>query len=193
MPVVPLTARLEQTYRSTGAATATNVLHFITLGGTFTQAVMDDLQLAWSSAMDNVLNANWLIEGAIRCLDLRVDPPDEIFTANADDAGQVTGPALPPACAAVISTSGGANRRRRGRIYLPGMTESEWSDDGQAGTGVAAAIADAFEDFATAAVSSAGWVPAVYSRTDGVSRVVTSFTVDGNLDTQRRRQQRLAT
>lgn len=179
-------------YRSTGAATAYNILHFFDIGGDFDQGTMDGLVNDWADAINPILNANWEVGGTTRCLDLSTDPPGEIFAAGTADDGGVSGPALPPACCACVSLSAGASRRRRGRIYLPGMTESQWSDDGLAGSGVAPAIAAAVQSAATVIPSEHGWALAVYSRLDGVARVVQTLSVDGVLDTQRRRQARLA-
>jgi len=191
VPVVPLTLRVEQTYRSTGAATATNVLHFLDIGGAFTQTNMDDLVTAWTAAISPIINANWVVDGIVRCLDLSSDPPGEIWTDTSPNNGGTAGSALPPACTACVTLSAGASRRRRGRMYLPGMTEDDWTDDGFADTGVptaiGAAVADAIGDVATAC----GYVQAVYSRVDGVSRAISSIAVDSVLDTQRRRQSRL--
>jgi hypothetical protein len=193
VPIVADTVRLEFEYRSSGAASAMNVIHARSIGGNFDEATMLELRNEWALQMKEVINANWIIDGTTRCLDLSVDPPDEIFADSDDAFGLVAGTALPPACTAVISLSAGTSRRRRGRIYLPGMTESKYSDDGQALAGFAGdVIVQAGECFTNWATNS-GWVAAVYSRADGVSRGVSTLTVDGNLDTQRRRQGRLAT
>lgn len=192
MPVVPLTARFEMEMRSTGAATAFNILHLLDIGGTFNQAMVDDVVTAWITELGPVVNANWVLQGTVRALDLSVDPPTELYSDVSNANGGTSGSALPPACCAVISLVAGAARRRRGRIYLAGQTESEWTDDGQEAAAQASDIANAFTDFATAVASGPGYVPAVYSRADGVARVVQTINVDGTLDTQRRRQARLA-
>lgn len=170
-----------------------NVVHFKSIGGVFDNATMLEIRNAWALQLKEVLNANWIIDGTTRFLNLDDDPPEEIFADSDDTFGLVTGSALPPACCAVVSLSAGVGRRRRGRIYLPGMTESSWSDDGQSVGGFAGdiivAVGAAIEDIAT----DSGYVAAVYSRADGVARAISSLTVDDNLDTQRRRQARLDT
>jgi hypothetical protein len=105
----------------------------------------------------------------------------------------VSGPALPPAACACVSLIANTSRRGRGRCYLAGMTESQWGDTGLSVAASNVAIGAAWLAFTNQAGSTASLVPAVYSRADGVSRLVTSIAVDSRLDTQRRRQARVAT
>lgn len=193
MPVVPLTLQVQYPYRSTGSATATNVLHFLDIGGAFSQANMDDLCQAWRDEMEAALSDDWALGGTVRCLDLSQDPPAEIYADAPENFGDISGDALTPASTAVVSLSAGASRRRRGRIYFPGQVESNYDLDGNMQAGYVALLAASFSLAATAIATNSGYVPAVYSRVDGVSRAVTSFGVDDVLDTQRRRQQRIST
>lgn len=192
MPVVPLTLQVQFPYRTAGAATAVNVLHFLDIGGAFSQSNMDTLCQAWRDEMEAPLSDDWTLGGTVRCLDLSSDPPGEIYADAPENFGDVTGNALPPACAAVISLSAGADRRRRGRIYFPGQTGANYTADGIMSPSYVSLLAASFTLAATAIATNCGYVPAVYSRTDGVSRAVQSAGVEDVLDTQRRRQQRLA-
>src|SRR5512145_1488112 len=126
-----------------GVATATNVVHFIDIGGAFNQSNMDELVDLWVDNIAPVINANWSLSRAVRCLDLSVDPPDEIISAGGAGAGGETGSALPPACAAVATLIAGSSRRRRGRIYFAGMTEAAWTDTGQSTGGFDTDLANA--------------------------------------------------
>lgn len=193
MPVVPLTIQVQYPYRSTGSATATNVLHFLDIGGAFSQANMDALAQAWRDEMEAALSDDWALGGSVRCLDLSVDPPAELYADAPENFGDIAGTALPPASTAVISLSAGASRRRRGRIYFPGQSETNYDIDGNMQSGYVATLGASFVLAATAIATNCGYVPAVYSRVDGVSRAVVSTGVDDVLDTQRRRQQRLVT
>lgn len=190
-PVVTSGALFIPTYNASGA-TAANVMALVSIGGDFDQASVDGIAASWEDNMKQSLNANWFLDSSHRFVDLSVDPPDELFGASAGDNGSIPGGALPPASACVLSLVAGGGRRRKGRIYFPGQSESQWSDIGTDIANYGTGLSGHFVDYATDIATGFGWLPAVYSRVDGVVRAVQSFGVDDVLDTQRRRQQRIA-
>jgi len=192
MPVVPSTIEVVVEYNGAGGATAANVLHFVQIGGSFNQSTMDDLTAEWELFARTLMSEDWIMSSVNRCIDLREDPPDEIFAQNTPTAGAVLAPTLPAQCAVVLSLSGGGGRRRSGRIYLPGIAESSITDGSRLDPTMQAACADGLDQFVLDAVTNTGWLLAVYSRVNGTSVGVSSISVDGVVDTQRRRVSRLA-
>ena len=192
MPVVPVGLRMVATYSGPGGATAANVLHFVDIGGDFDQATMDGLAEDWANAWAACSSDEWEADQLFECLDLSVDPPALILADSGAPAGTDTSDPLPPAstvCVSLRAASGG--RSGRGRAYLPGVPESGVDSAGQLLGGTVTDYLGNMGAFGIAA-GSAGWAWAVYSRTDGVVRIASAIAVDANLDTQRRRQQRLA-
>lgn len=192
MPIVPAGLRMVATYQGPGGATAANVLHFVDIGGDFDQATMDGLAQDWADAWAACSSDQWTADPLFECLDLTSDPPALILADSGAPSGTDTSVPLPPAstvCVSLRAASGG--RSGRGRAYLPGVPDSGVDSAGQLLSGTVTDYLGNMAAFGIAA-GSAGWGWAVYSRTDGVCRIATTIGVDANLDTQRRRQQRLA-
>lgn len=100
--------------------------------------------------------------------------------------GTATGSSLPADVALVVSLrSATANRKGRGRFYLPSFAVSEVDTDGNV-SGAAVATLLAALTFAWTGYSSVG-APTLYSRTDKQLRPITTFDVGNRWDTQRRR------
>lgn len=180
------------TYSGPGGSTAANVLHFIDAGGNFDAATMDDLAAAWATRWAACSSSAWAADSQFETFDLSVDPAPSIIAASGSPAGTDSSIPLPPAstiCVSLRTPTGG--RRGRGRAYMPGVPDSGVDTAGIIGSGTITDYLANLTLFATDA-ASLGWIWAVYSRTDGVVRVVTALGVDGVLDTQRRRQARLA-
>lgn len=192
MAPVTGTRQLVPTYLADDGAQAANVLHFLSTGGTFSQANGDTIFGLWAAFWEAIANEGWTIGGTAAWRNLAVDPPDELVAEGTSVNGVGTGDHLPASCAAVISLYGvSGGRRGRGRIYLPGLGEGDVNGS-LLGSGLITAIINGFQDFATDIASATGHVPAIYSRLDGASRVVQAISVDGVIDSQRRRAQRLA-
>lgn len=192
MAVVPLTIESVHTFSGPGGASAACVRHWLDIGGDFDDNTADFIAGAFGQWWSSLANEDWSYSGAIRFLDLTTDPPGEIFSGVTGDTGQGTGNTLPAQCAFVVSLSAGASRRRRGRIYLPGIGENDVDDASLVSSGFVTAALDGFTTMAADIASNVGYVPAVYSRTDGVARAVAGIGADRVIDTQRRRVQRLA-
>lgn len=192
MPVVPSTMEMIPTYQGSGGVTAANVLHFLNAGGDFDQATCDEILQNWDAFWAQQASNQWACDDDARFVDLRTDPPDEIFGTNTGSTGVVTGGVLPANVAACVSLSGGGGRRRAGRIYLPGIAEASITDGSRLDPTFIASILGDLITFVQDTLSEAGWLLAVYSRVNGTSAVVQSISVDTVVDTQRRRSARLA-
>lgn len=192
MAAVTNTAQLVPQYTSDLGETAANVLHFLDIGGDFDQDTGDYILNAWLTFWKQLANEGWSLNATASWRNLAVDPPTELVATCTPDNGDGSGDHLPASCAAVLSLhTGSGGRRGRGRIFIPGI------GDGDAGGSVLAPAfitlaLDEYEDFATDIAVNVGYVPAVYSRTDGVARVIQATDMDGVIDSQRRRAQRLA-
>lgn len=192
MPVVPLTSQFVFGYSGSGGVTAANIVAFLNIGGDFDSTAGDIIGDAWANFYETVGHEDWSFLSNSLWKDLRTDPADELVIDHAVGTGDATGGVLPAQCAAVLGLSAGGGRRRKGRIYIPGIAESYVDDGSRLVNTYAPAAVAAFQDFATTCAVDAGWVPAVYSRTDGVARAVSSIGMDDVIDTQRRRVNRLA-
>lgn len=105
--------------------------------------------------------------------------------------GTAAGDALPAEVALVVSLRTPlANRRGRGRFYLPQPAASTLAADGTLDPAVQGSLADALAA-AWAAANGAGENPVVYSRTSRAVQAITSFDVGDVFDVQTRRQNSL--
>lgn len=104
--------------------------------------------------------------------------------------GVAAGNALPADCAIVASLRTNlANRRGRGRFYLPQPAAATLAADGRMAVGINGDVADALAS-AWSGFSGTG-SPVVYSRVNRSTQVVTTFNVGDIYDTQRRRENSL--
>lgn len=192
MPAVPLCMQFVPTYTADTGETAANVMHFIDIGGDFDQATVDGILEAWSVFWAPLSNEGWNLDDTALFRDLSVDPSTDLVAAFESENGQGSGDHLPANCAWVLSLiAGSGGRRGRGRVYVPGLGDSD-AGGSLLGPGFITAALTGFTTYATTCAVDFGWVPAVYSRTDGIARVVASGSVDNVVDSQRRRSQRLA-
>lgn len=105
--------------------------------------------------------------------------------------GTAVGDAMPAEVALVVSLRTPlANRRGRGRFYLPQPAASTLAVDGRLDPAQQATLADSLAA-AWAAANGAGEVPVVYSRTGREVQAITSFDVGDVFDVQTRRQNSL--
>lgn len=105
-------------------------------------------------------------------------------------SGVATGDSMPADVAIVVSLRTDlANRRGRGRFYLPQPAESTGTTDGR----IAQATIDGIISALTAAWSAItpATEPVVYSRTNRSFEVVQRFNIGDLYDTQRRRENKL--
>lgn len=179
-------------YSGSDGAYANNVLAMRSIGGVFDQASVDFILAQWITFVEPAMCSEWVILGVAECKYLAFDPPSELTAVATAGLGTATGDALPAGSACVISLrAGSGGRAGRGRIYLPGFSE----DDATGSRWTPALLEQLYEDypvFGTECASEVGWVPAIYSRTQELSRGVASFSIDSIVDSQRRRQGRLA-
>ena len=191
MPAVLLTSQLVATYGGPDGAFAANVLHFISIGGDFDQGTGDDIATAWGNYWESIGQENWAIDASLEWRDLREDPPEVLNVETLGNNGDSVSAPLPAnvtACLSIAAASGG--RSGRGRIYLPGIAD-EYVTGSLITVPFINAAVEGYQAFATEVATLSGWVPAVYSRTDGGSRIVASVGMSNVVDTQRRRTQRL--
>jgi len=153
---------------------------------------MDVIAEAWNDYVTSGMHEDWAVDPTMLAEDIRTDPPSAIIATCTGNNGVGTGNPLPAQCTWVLSLRAATGGRRgRGRVYLPGIGEGDVDDSSKVS---ALYVSGQVADFTTFSIATAvvGWVPAVYSRTDGVVRVVASIGGDRVIDTQRRRVQRLA-
>lgn len=191
MPVVPSSALVIPTYTGPGGATAANVLAFRSIGGAFDATRMDFIAAEWADFWQAFAADAWSIDVDAEARNLTSDPYGVFIANTGGGTGSDSSDSETPAVAMCVSTqSGSGGRRGRGRFYLPGVPISSIDEAGLIDSGfITATLAD-YASFG-ASIAGVGWVPAVYSRTDGLTRVVESASISPYVDTQRRRQGRL--
>jgi hypothetical protein len=168
-------------WSDSGASLAAAQAAAVTWAGTF-----------WGGFEDLTMDTVTLVEVTTR----EIDPSDGVQLAlDADTvshAGTVTTLALPTDVCIVCSLRTNlANRRGRGRMYLPQMASAPTlSLVGRLAASAQTAIADALAS-AWSGYSGTG-SPVVYSRVNRSFQAVTEFDVGDLFDTQRGRQDRVA-
>lgn len=191
MPTAAGGAQFVATYSGPSGATAANVMALVSIGGTFNQATVDFIADQWIDFWKAFGVDSWTVHGDMQFLDLSSDPHPELIADASSIVGTDTSDAELPQVAAVLSLKAATGGRRgRGRIYLPGVPDSSVSEGGVIDAGL---VSDTLDDYVTfgAACASVGWIPAVYSRTDGVVRAATVISMNEYCDTQRRRMERI--
>lgn len=133
--------------------------------------------------------------GADRVSTGRINPStglqDQLAEGTVALVGTAVGSSLPPDVALVVSLRTAlANRRGRGRFYLPAMAASTLAADGRVATAAITTLVGAL---------TAAWGPyttgvdtvVVYSRTGRMDTTVSSFDIGNLFDTQRRRDNKI--
>jgi hypothetical protein len=117
----------------------------------------------------------------------------QIFSSGSTGIGAQSGPAQ---CAIVLSVrSGIGGRNKRGRLYLPATAKAVYSTVGQMSSGDCTSLANAFKTLVDAANASHIGTDAVIfgiaSRGSGFTVAGQDVKVDGKIDTQRRRTDKI--
>jgi hypothetical protein len=116
----------------------------------------------------------------------------ELAEATVNIPGTAAGNSLPPIVALVVSLRTAlANRRGRGRLYLPPLASSSLTTLGKVSTTTVTDINTALTT-AWTGYNTGTDRPVVYSRTSGTFQNITSFNIGDLFDTQRRRDSAVA-
>lgn len=121
-------------------------------------------------------------------IDVATGHQDELAESVVALAGTAIVGALPADVALCVSLRTGlANRRGRGRFFLPQPAVSVLSTDGRLADAARTTVLDALTA-AWTGYNSATASPVVYSRMSRATTVITSFDIGNLMDTQRRRE-----
>lgn len=117
---------------------------------------------------------------------------DQLAETVVSLVGTAVGSSLPPDVALVVSLRTAlANRRGRGRFYLPALAAASLATDGKVAaasiTTLMAALGTAWGPYTTALDTVV-----IYSRVGRFTTPVTSFNIGNIFDTQRRRDNKIA-
>jgi hypothetical protein len=170
-----------------GSGLGANVLNFLSIGGDFDQATVDDIALRIAQFKAATLDAEAILLGGTRFLNDSFSPTLELFADNTNEVGGTAGDLAPAQCSYLINTSAGVGRRKRGRIFWPGVDEAKTENGGALVGTTAADISANFADMVGDIAIDQGWLLGVASRSDSVVRGVLSFQVSSYVHTQRRR------
>ena len=186
--VIPNCVQVRLLYYNTGAL-AVNVLNAVVSGSvTVNQALANTLGSAIKSAFSTNVAAHYntsfvLVRVGVR--DMRGENLPEFLDTNATVAGTGVADALPLSTAMNLTLrTGKSGKSFRGRIYLPGMTESDNTPAG--GISTAAATAGlAFISGIQAAMTGSGLTLGVASRASEMTTIVKNvFHADGSSSTK---------
>lgn len=154
-------------------------------------AVASDLIANWGANIDPIVPGTLTLDSVlVKFGPNATGPSAEVPSGNAGSGG---GTGTSPAVAWLVhklTASGG--RPGRGRMYMPGVQESEIDTAGNLSAGFVAGAQSAMEDFFDQ-LGADGTPPVLlHSAASPVSTPtpITGFTVDGVAATQRRRQRR---
>lgn len=164
-----------------------NVLAFSDIGGDNDLSACNTIAGFWADFVNSTLDQEIELLDGMSFVYPAAAPTDEIVSTIGGNTGGSTGDLAPLNCCYQVRTSAGGGRRRKGRIFLPGVDEAKVDNGGLLVGTTAADIADNFETFATAISTTAGFAPGVFSRLDGLVRIVQAIAVPGRVATQRRR------
>jgi len=174
-----------------------NVLHYKVVGVAGTGATLAQIMNGWLADVKAdylaAMNEGYLLTGVkAQIISPIVSDPIEVAVAP-PEAGTVTGDGMPGHIAAVISLRTGiADKKHRGRIFLPARSESDSN-----GSVINAGAIVLIGDLATTLVGpvTEGVAPntsdiqlAVWSKALSSGTAVDTFLVRTNLKSQRRRQ-----
>lgn len=178
--------QVSYTLNSVGEA-ATNVLNFIDIGGDNDEAAATGIAELWQDAMENVISTACAVEPRTRFIWPLVDPTDELIADNDGITGTVTGELYAASCAYRVNTSGGIGARRRGHIFIPGVSESEVGAGGVVNPIHAAGISVAVASFIEGVALTHGFLLGVFSRVGGTISGVNGLSTSTVVRQQRRR------
>jgi len=194
--VIPNTVETRLLWTFNGVLRAINVLHFTVASGL---VVNQALATAWAATVNtadttgtDTLRAHrsttWVLSN-VGVRDIRTANQPE-FQASVAQAGTSAGEALPATNAVTVTLRTAlAGRSYRGRVYLPGWTESDNSLNALITTQAQAAATNFVNKIRTLSLSANAMTLGVTSRTLGATNpVVTELVRDNVWDVQRRRK-----
>jgi hypothetical protein len=128
----------------------------------------------------------------IKTYDMADPKPRQVVSSTSFNLSPVAGDPLPTEVALVLSyraaaASGTPVARRRGRIYLPFLTEANSDTTGRPSTTIVNSAVSFGALLLAASVAAATWNWVQHSTVDGTFTAVNAGFVDNEWDTQRRR------
>lgn len=170
-----------------GSAVGVNVLNFMSIGGSFNQATVDAVADRLASAKAATLDAEVTLLGSTVFRNDSFDPTAELVADNVDETGGSAGDLAPVNCCYLLYLGAGVGRRRRGRVFLPGVDESKVDNGGILVGTTASDILTEWTDAVSDIALGQGWLLGVGSRLDGQVYGAQTLSVSSFVHTQRRR------
>lgn len=169
------------------SAAATNVLNFVDIGGDNDESTCTAIAEEWGGQLDEVLNDSVTIQGLTRFTYPLINPTSEIFALNDAVEGTVGTDLYAVQTAYRVDLFAGLGPRRRGHIYIPGVSEDEVASGGLIDSVQQGGIVTRVSDFITNVATNQGFLLGVYSRVGGTISAVNGVAVSPFVRTQRRR------
>lgn len=179
-------------YSMDGGGTAVNVMHFQRIGGDFDQDTVDGIVDNWKELVNAVCSTKLSTSGSYRFTEGFPVADAELYSASGSGTGSVTGDLYSYGAAFLIRLTAGAGRRRRGRIFLPGVPEASVGTGGGIEGTPSATLAAEIAEFVTDVATDYGYLLGVGSRLDGVVRGVSGISLGAYVGSQRPRLGRLS-
>lgn len=174
-------------YSTSAGVIGQNVIALKDTGGDNDQATATGIAELWQEFISGSICQEVQVDGSPRFLYPAEAPTDELIANTSGDAGGSTGDLAPLNSCYSIRISAGYGRRKRGRIFVPGVDEGKVNDGGVLLPQTVIDILSNVGTFNLDMTTDFGFSLGVYSRLDGLVRVATSIQVPGVISTQRRR------
>lgn len=168
---------------------ATNILNFVDIGGDNDLTTCTAIAELWESTTEVIMNVDCAVEANTRFVYPLGAPTSEIFAENNGNAGAVGTDLYAASCAYRVDLSSGVGPRRRGHIYIPGVSEDEVGDAGVIDTTHLTGIVDRVVDFVADVATDHGFLLGVYSRAGGTISAITGVSASPVVRQQRRRME----
>jgi len=198
MPYIPVPGVIQvEMIQNWAGQVIENVHHFI-VEPAVTIPLMNDLAsgmvTSWNTGMKPSMPLNLSLT-SVRCTDLTTQTGPVInYGVGLPSVGVYGQPSLPNNCAAVITKrTDSRGRSYRGRSFLPGLTEAQVTDNTISSTLITTFLTY-FQNIRQPTYSGTQFAMVVVSRYSdnlpravGVATLVTGFTADQVVDSQRKR------
>lgn len=159
------------------------------LGGTPTpEEVAESVHATWTATLLLVQNESVQLEKVIAKIGPNDTGPSGEFTGT--EVGNVTGPGSPSNCTYLLKKNTAlGGRKGRGRMYIPGVTESLVGSDGVLTSATVSSLNSEAADF-LGTLAFLGHTMVVLHTDATTPTPVTSLVADSTVATQRRRLRR---
>lgn len=182
--------QMQVTYSIGGVAqAASNVLNFIDIGGDNDETTATAMAELWESTTEVIINQDCAVEPSTRFIWPLGAPTQEVFAENNGNPGSLGTDLYAANCAYRVDLLAGLGPRRRGHIYIPGVSEDEVGDAGVIDPLHVTGIVNNMVSFISDCAIDHGFLLCVYSRVGESATGVSGVSCSPVVRSQRRRME----